>query len=55
MDNFIVIAALAVVALVVFVLAKTAVVVPQQAAYVIENLGKYSSVEWIVKINNGNI
>ena len=30
------------VALVIFVLAKTAVVVPQQSAFVIENLGKYS-------------
>ena len=36
------IAALVVVALVVFVIAKTAVVVPQQSAFVIENLGKYS-------------
>src|SRR5678815_1955664 len=31
-----------VVALVVFVIAKTAIVVPQQNAYVVENLGKYS-------------
>jgi regulator of protease activity HflC (stomatin/prohibitin superfamily) len=31
-----------VVALVIFVIAKTAVVVPQQNAYVVENLGKYS-------------
>ena len=31
-----------VVALVVFVIAKTAIVVPQQSAYVVENLGKYS-------------
>ena len=31
-----------VVALVIFVIAKTAIVVPQQNAYVIENLGKYS-------------
>jgi regulator of protease activity HflC (stomatin/prohibitin superfamily) len=36
------IAVLAIVALVVFVIAKTAVVVPQQSAYVVENLGKYS-------------
>ena len=36
------IAALVVVAVVVFVIAKTAVVVPQQSAFVIENLGKYS-------------
>ena len=35
-------AVLAVVALVVFVIAKTAIVVPQQSAYVVENLGKYS-------------
>jgi regulator of protease activity HflC (stomatin/prohibitin superfamily) len=31
-----------VVALVVFVIAKTAIVVPQQNAFVVENLGKYS-------------
>jgi regulator of protease activity HflC (stomatin/prohibitin superfamily) len=31
-----------VVALVVFVIAKTAIVVPQQSAFVVENLGKYS-------------
>ena len=31
-----------VVVLVIFVIAKTAIVVPQQSAYVIENLGKYS-------------
>jgi regulator of protease activity HflC (stomatin/prohibitin superfamily) len=37
-----VVAALVVVALVVFVIAKTAVVVPQQSAFVVENLGKYS-------------
>ena len=36
--------ALAVTAVVVFILAKTAVVVPQQNAYVIERLGKYSRV-----------
>ena len=34
--------ALALVAVVVFVLAKTAIVVPQQNAYVVEQLGKYS-------------
>ena len=33
---------LIVVALVVFVIARTAIVVPQQNAYVVENLGKYS-------------
>jgi regulator of protease activity HflC (stomatin/prohibitin superfamily) len=37
-----VIAALVVVAVVVFVIARTAIVVPQQSAYVVENLGKYS-------------
>jgi len=36
------IAALVVVAVVVFVIARTAVVVPQQSAFVVENLGKYS-------------
>ena len=36
--------ALAITAVVVFVLAKTAVIVPQQSAYVIERLGKYSRV-----------
>jgi regulator of protease activity HflC (stomatin/prohibitin superfamily) len=36
------IAVLVIVALVVFVIARTAVVVPQQSAYVIEYLGKYS-------------
>jgi regulator of protease activity HflC (stomatin/prohibitin superfamily) len=36
------IAAMSVAALVIVVLAKTAVVVPQQNAYVVENLGKYS-------------
>jgi regulator of protease activity HflC (stomatin/prohibitin superfamily) len=41
-DNFVVIAALAVVVVVVIVIAKTATIVPQQSAYVIENLGKYS-------------
>jgi regulator of protease activity HflC (stomatin/prohibitin superfamily) len=36
------IAVLALVAVVIFVIAKTAIVVPQQSAYVVENLGKYS-------------
>ena len=36
--------ALAITAVVVFILAKTAVIVPQQSAYVIERLGKYSRV-----------
>lgn len=36
--------ALAVTVVVIFVLAKTAVIVPQQSAYVIERLGKYSRV-----------
>jgi regulator of protease activity HflC (stomatin/prohibitin superfamily) len=36
------IAVLVVVALVIFVIARTAVVVPQQSAFVVENLGKYS-------------
>jgi regulator of protease activity HflC (stomatin/prohibitin superfamily) len=36
------IAVLVVVALAIFVIARTAVVVPQQSAYVVENLGKYS-------------
>jgi regulator of protease activity HflC (stomatin/prohibitin superfamily) len=42
MDPFVVIAVLAVVGLAVFVIAKTAIVVPQQAAYVVETLGRYS-------------
>ncbi len=42
MDTLIVVPVLAVVGLIVLVLAKTAVVVPQQSAYVVENLGKYS-------------
>jgi regulator of protease activity HflC (stomatin/prohibitin superfamily) len=42
MDNFVVIAVLALVVLVVFVIAKTAVVVPQQSAFVIETVGRYS-------------
>jgi len=41
-DVSVLIAALAVVVLVVFVIARTAVIVPQQSAYVIETLGKYS-------------
>ncbi len=41
MDAF-TIAVLAVVALVIVVIARTAVVVPQQSGYVVENLGKYS-------------
>jgi regulator of protease activity HflC (stomatin/prohibitin superfamily) len=36
--------ALAVAAVVIFVIAKTAVVVPQQSAYVVERLGKFSTV-----------
>jgi regulator of protease activity HflC (stomatin/prohibitin superfamily) len=42
METFTVVAALAIVAVVVLVIARTAIVVPQQSAYVIENLGKYS-------------
>jgi len=42
MDNVVVIAVLALVVLVVFVIAKTATVVPQQSAYVIETVGRYS-------------
>jgi regulator of protease activity HflC (stomatin/prohibitin superfamily) len=42
LDASVLIAVLAVVALVVFVIARTAVIVPQQSAYVIETLGKYS-------------
>jgi regulator of protease activity HflC (stomatin/prohibitin superfamily) len=42
METFVVIAVLAIVGLVVLMLAKTATVVPQQSAFVIENLGKYS-------------
>jgi len=41
-DFSVLIAALAVVVLVIFVIARTAVIVPQQSAYVIETLGKYS-------------
>ena len=43
MDLPILFAVLAVVVLVVFVIARTAVIVPQQSAYVIERLGKYST------------
>jgi len=42
MDNVVVIAVLALVLLVVFVIAKTATVVPQQSAFVIETVGRYS-------------
>jgi len=41
-DLSVLFAVLAVVVLVVFVIARTAVIVPQQSAYVIETLGKYS-------------
>jgi regulator of protease activity HflC (stomatin/prohibitin superfamily) len=41
-DNVTVIAVLALVLLVVFVIARTAIVVPQQSAYVIETVGRYS-------------
>jgi regulator of protease activity HflC (stomatin/prohibitin superfamily) len=42
MDNLILIAVLGLVILAIVVIARTATVVPQQSAYVIENLGKYS-------------
>jgi regulator of protease activity HflC (stomatin/prohibitin superfamily) len=42
MDVSVLIAVLAVVGVVVFVIARTAVIVPQQSAYVVETLGKYS-------------
>jgi regulator of protease activity HflC (stomatin/prohibitin superfamily) len=42
MQNLIFVAVFAVVILVIIVIAKTAVVVPQQSAYVVEQLGKYS-------------
>jgi regulator of protease activity HflC (stomatin/prohibitin superfamily) len=42
MDGYVFIPVLALVVLVVIVLAKTAVVVPQQNAYVVETLGRYS-------------
>jgi regulator of protease activity HflC (stomatin/prohibitin superfamily) len=41
-DTFVVVAVLAIVGLIVFVIAKTAVVVPQQSAFVVETLGRYS-------------
>jgi len=41
-DNVVTIAAIALVLLVIFVIAKTALVVPQQSAYVIETVGRYS-------------
>ena len=42
MDNVVVIAVVAVVLLVVWVIARTALVVPQQSAYVVETVGRYS-------------
>jgi regulator of protease activity HflC (stomatin/prohibitin superfamily) len=42
MDVSVLIAVLAVVGLVIFVIARTAVIVPQQSAYVVETLGRYS-------------
>ena len=42
MDNVTVIAVLAVVLVIVFVIARTALVVPQQSAYVVETVGRYS-------------
>lgn len=42
MENLAFFTALAVAALVIMVIAKTAVIVPQQSAYVVESLGKYS-------------
>jgi regulator of protease activity HflC (stomatin/prohibitin superfamily) len=42
LENLILVAVLGVVLLVIITLARTAIVVPQQSAYVIENLGKYS-------------
>jgi regulator of protease activity HflC (stomatin/prohibitin superfamily) len=42
MENWFFIAALALAVLVIVVIAKTAVVVPQQSAFVVEQLGKYS-------------
>jgi len=41
-DNVTVIAVLAVVLVIVFVIARTALVVPQQSAYVVETVGRYS-------------
>jgi regulator of protease activity HflC (stomatin/prohibitin superfamily) len=42
MDNVVVIAVVAVVLLVIWVIARTALVVPQQSAYVVETVGRYS-------------
>jgi len=42
MDNVVVIAVVAVVLLVLWVIARTALVVPQQSAYVVETVGRYS-------------
>jgi regulator of protease activity HflC (stomatin/prohibitin superfamily) len=42
LDVAVLVAVLAVVGLVIFVIARTAVIVPQQSAYVVETLGKYS-------------
>ncbi|MCE2389952.1 MAG: paraslipin [Proteobacteria bacterium] len=42
METFVFVAVLALVVLVVLVIAKTAVVVPQQSGYVVERLGRYS-------------
>ena len=42
MDNVVVISVVAVVLLIVWVIARTAVVVPQQSAYVVETVGRYS-------------
>jgi regulator of protease activity HflC (stomatin/prohibitin superfamily) len=42
MENLVLVAVIGLVVLVILVIARTAIVVPQQSAYVIENLGKYS-------------
>ncbi len=42
MDNVVVISVVAVVLLIIWVIARTAVVVPQQSAYVVETVGRYS-------------
>jgi regulator of protease activity HflC (stomatin/prohibitin superfamily) len=42
LENLILVAVLGIVLLAIITLARTAIVVPQQSAYVIENLGKYS-------------
>jgi regulator of protease activity HflC (stomatin/prohibitin superfamily) len=42
MENLVLVAVIGLVILVILVIARTAIVVPQQSAYVIENLGKYS-------------